>query len=665
MNFVRSTTIFTKLFGALVVAIVFLVVCFLVNNWWLRSLAGEFEGFVKADQGIGELATEMYTQGVQIELALRTMLVNPEDGDSQQSFQTAVKAFDSALASARSKADKQSPVGDELARLDKVWRESSATKQRILELMKQKQYAEVKTLTLSEEIPKWQESKKALLAIQAKNRDYFRTLQKGIGSFVDEVSFKASVLFLVMIAVVTLLLGTIMLMIRKDMHNFIKRVQAIAEGDIDLTRHLVAARNDEFGALAGHFNRFIDRLHDIVAKVTDDTVKVSGSASQLFMNSGTLTAVSDRAAAEVSAVATASEQMSATSNDIARNCQAAAGSASRSTELAELGSSVVRSNVAIMGRIADQVQSAAQTIENLGSQSDRIGEIVGTIEDIADQTNLLALNAAIEAARAGEQGRGFAVVADEVRALAERTTRATREIGEMIKAVQQQTRAAVSVMERGVEEVEKGTLEASRSGAALDEILSQIGGLAMQINQIATAAEEQTATTNEITQNIHSINDVIFRTQEFAKVSAQEAQGLGALSEGLQDGVREFRTRSTDLLILEIAKNDHRLFVSRMHAGVRGEISVIPNDIATHHSCRFGKWYDGVGREMCGELSSFRAIDGPHERIHALAKDAVTVAGSGDLPRALKMMDEVDSLSVQVISMLTSIRSEFEARRRP
>ena len=127
MNPVRSTTMFTKLLGALLVAIIFLVVCFLVNNWWLRRLAGEFEHYAKADQGIGELATEMYTQGVQIELALRTMLVNPEDGASQESFQTAVKAFDTALATARSRAESGSPVAEDLGRLGKVWQESSAT----------------------------------------------------------------------------------------------------------------------------------------------------------------------------------------------------------------------------------------------------------------------------------------------------------------------------------------------------------------------------------------------------------------------------------------------------------------------------------------------------------------------------------------------------------
>ena len=159
-------------------------------------------------------------------------------------------------------------------------------------------------------------------------------------------------------------------------------------------------------------------------------------------------------------------------------------------------------------------------------RSDQIGEIIGTIEDIADQTNLLALNAAIEAARAGEQGRGFAVVADEVRALAERTTRATREIGEMIKAIQKETKGAVAAMEQGVHQVETGTEEAARSGQALQDILAQVNDVAMQVNQIATAAEEQTATTSEISSNMLQITEVVQQTSHGAHESATAAAQL-------------------------------------------------------------------------------------------------------------------------------------------
>ena len=153
----------------------------------------------------------------------------------------------------------------------------------------------------------------------------------------------------------------------------------------------------------------------------------------------------------------------------------------------------------------------------------------------------MALNAAIEAARAGEQGRGFAVVADEVRALAERTTRATREIGEMIKAIQSETKSAVTAMEQGVLQVEAGTEEAARSGAALQDIMEQINDVAMQVNQIATAAEQQTTTTSEISKNIHQITIVVQNTSNGAHDSAKSAEQLSMSAEDLLRLVRQFK----------------------------------------------------------------------------------------------------------------------------
>jgi methyl-accepting chemotaxis protein len=193
-----------------------------------------------------------------------------------------------------------------------------------------------------------------------------------------------------------------------------------------------------------------------------------------------------------------------------------------------------------MNQIAEKVQHSAKTVENLGLRSDQIGEIIGTIEDIADQTNLLALNAAIEAARAGEQGRGFAVVADEVRALAERTTRATKEIGEMIKTIQKETKDAVTAMEQGVHQVATGTMEAAKSGDALRDILSQINNVSMQVNQIATAAEEQTATTNGISSSMIQITEIVQLTLSGAHESATAAAQLNGNSKELQRLIGQF-----------------------------------------------------------------------------------------------------------------------------
>jgi methyl-accepting chemotaxis protein len=316
-------------------------------------------------------------------------------------------------------------------------------------------------------------------------------------------------------------------------------IESMAAGD--LTRRIDASSFDEIGNMARHLNDFIDSLQDTMRSFANNAVELANASAELNSTAERIATGAEEVAAQSATVATAGEEMSATSGDIAQNCQMAAEGAQRASQSAQNGAVVVDKTVAVMGQIADKVQETARTVESLGARSDQIGNIIGTIEDIADQTNLLALNAAIEAARAGEQGRGFAVVADEVRALAERTTRATREIGEMIKAIQSETKGAVAAMEQGVHQVETGTEEAARSGAALRDILEQVNDVAMQVNQIATAAEEQTATTSEISSNMHQITDVVQETSRGAQESSAAAHRLSLLAAELQHAVARFR----------------------------------------------------------------------------------------------------------------------------
>jgi len=275
--------------------------------------------------------------------------------------------------------------------------------------------------------------------------------------------------------------------------------------------------------------------------VASNSEHVASAATELHATAAGMATGAEEMAAQAGTVATASEEMSATSGDIAQNCHGAASEALQASKAAQTGAEVVENTVQVMSRIASRVMNTAKTVESLGARSDQIGAIVSTIEDIADQTNLLALNAAIEAARAGEQGRGFAVVADEVRALAERTTKATKEISDMIKAIQSETKGAVMAMEEGVREVESGTDEAAKSGTALQAILEQINTVNMQVSQIATAAEEQTATTAEISSNIQQINDVVQHTANGANESVIAANQLSTLAEDLQRLVGQFR----------------------------------------------------------------------------------------------------------------------------
>jgi methyl-accepting chemotaxis protein len=329
--------------------------------------------------------------------------------------------------------------------------------------------------------------------------------------------------------------------VTQKLHDFVEKVTDLARGEGDLTKHISVSSNDEFGQLADEINTLVEKIRSIIAQIAQTSEQVSSSAVELQSNAEQMATGAEEVAAQAETVATASEEMSATSNDIAQNCQLASEGSQQASAAAISGAKVVDETINVMNSIAERVRSSAKAVESLGSRSDQIGEIVGTIEDIADQTNLLALNAAIEAARAGEQGRGFAVVADEVRALAERTTRATREIGEMIKAIQQETKGAVIAMEVGVSEVAKGSEKAADSGRALEQILQQINDVNAQIHQVATAAEEQTATTSEISSNMLQITEVVGQTSRGAHESASAANQLSSLANDLRRIVSQFK----------------------------------------------------------------------------------------------------------------------------
>ncbi|HXE97939.1 MAG TPA: bacteriohemerythrin [Dongiaceae bacterium] len=321
--------------------------------------------------------------------------------------------------------------------------------------------------------------------------------------------------------------------------NVTHALEKAAAGDLS-----VRITNEGFGEIArlgNAFNTMMDDMNKAMRQFFSVADTVRDSVVLVRSTTDAMASAAEDVAIQASTIATASEEMSATSGDIARNCLYAAESAQKATEQTHSGSQLVQSSSRLMENIAQRVNVSSKTVEGLGQRSDQIGAIVNTIQDIADQTNLLALNAAIEAARAGEQGRGFAVVADEVRALAERTTRATKEIAAMIKSIQSETQSAVNSMSEGVDEVKRGTAETTRSGEALEDILNKINELTMQISQVATAAEEQTATTQEITNNIQMITDVVNRNVDNARSTTQATTTLAREVDNLHELVGHFR----------------------------------------------------------------------------------------------------------------------------
>ncbi len=322
----------------------------------------------------------------------------------------------------------------------------------------------------------------------------------------------------------------------------IAMIEQMTKGEWNLTKRLDVETKDEIGTLSEWFNRFIGELHGIVSKMSEVTNLLASAAAELSMVSLESAQRAERQSSETTQIATAIEEMSQAVTEVARNSEATSGLATKTMEVAAEGRKVVSSVLEGMTRIEQTVREAGTVVAALGKSSGQIGDIVGIINDIADQTNLLALNAAIEAARAGEAGRGFAVVAAEVRKLAEHTTSATKQIRLVIETIKTDTAIAVSSMESGTKEVAQWAQMTHSAAKALDDIVDMVRQVGQKINEIAIAAAEQSATTDEIARNTDSVSRLTTELAAASEESAASANELSRLAEELKSTVGRFTT---------------------------------------------------------------------------------------------------------------------------
>ncbi len=513
-----------------------ILVLFIMHNGKVKART---EKMINLDQALLLDLNDMYAYGLQAGQATRNILISQGDekakGNYKEAHELFMKANDEALRLSSLLAAGKMP--ELLGKVKTLWEEDHRLKTEVQELASSGKSAEAKALLTQKETAKWREIRSLLLEMVKEQKGSFKEHFKEA-----EQSMKNGTILLIGISVLSLVgfsafLFFINKTMQKNMAHALECFNTLERGE--LKEECKISDNNNF--LKDVYNRILMTLRETVINISNVARGVAQDVNSLATNVNNIDSGAKDQLSQIDHVASATAEMSQTIIDVAKNASYASEMAKGATGIAEKGKDTVRKAVDAIIGISESVRSSSLTIEELGRSSQEIGEIVAVINDIADQTNLLALNAAIEAARAGEQGRGFAVVADEVRKLAERTSKATGEIAEKIKGIQVQSAASVEAMGKSTKDAEGGVSLAEGAAGALDEIVGATQKAMDMIQRIAAATEEQSSASEEIARNMENITGHLNSTIKMIGDARQIMDKLHAQGKSLDQSISWFK----------------------------------------------------------------------------------------------------------------------------